>query len=362
MRKTNSSAVRRISDLSIAVGSDIGSVRNENQDRVAIVRGASGNGLPLIFGVVCDGMGGMVDGALCASIVMATFITSCYHNTDLPPKDRLFRAVMDANRTVYNQYNGTGGSTISAFLLEGGQEFWAVNVGDSRIYSLTKSLNQLTVDDTLAGQREDNASENEHLRSNELLQFVGMGQDLQPHIINLSLTSNVIEQLFILTSDGVHFLPREIIQSILTFAHEPAVAVRRLIDLSKWCGGRDNATAIVFSLDKLLDQEIKANIVEVWDAFGELQIFSELLIKVDENLSLKCSPTLPKERLPGQQESELDQKTIKQIKRNVRKSPTSKTKRAKQKNLDLDVNDISPDDNNNTIPKLIIEFKKTSEN
>src|SRR5579871_5639257 len=56
-------------DLPAILATDIGLKREENQDRVAALRlSAKQSSLPIIAVVVADGMGGMRDGARCATL------------------------------------------------------------------------------------------------------------------------------------------------------------------------------------------------------------------------------------------------------------------------------------------------------
>ncbi len=64
MRQTTNSAVRRVADLPVALATDMGLVRTENQDRIAIFRVQLTNDRPTIIAVLCDGMGGMTDEAM----------------------------------------------------------------------------------------------------------------------------------------------------------------------------------------------------------------------------------------------------------------------------------------------------------
>ena len=68
MRRTNDSAVRRVGELPVAIGTDKGRVRSENQDRAGVLRTQDDLGQTFIVGVLCDGMGGMAAGEECASL------------------------------------------------------------------------------------------------------------------------------------------------------------------------------------------------------------------------------------------------------------------------------------------------------
>ena len=68
-------AVNRSFELPVVLSSDIGLKRSENQDRVAamkILSKASG-GRVLVAVAIADGMGGMRDGAQCATKALSSF-------------------------------------------------------------------------------------------------------------------------------------------------------------------------------------------------------------------------------------------------------------------------------------------------
>jgi serine/threonine protein phosphatase PrpC len=64
--------------LSAILSSDIGLVRNENQDLIAAIRvnTPSNIGKPFFAMALLDGMGGMQDGKKCATIALSTFFYS----------------------------------------------------------------------------------------------------------------------------------------------------------------------------------------------------------------------------------------------------------------------------------------------
>jgi len=206
---------------------------------------------------------------------VAFFSRSVLENLNkVHPEQCLHLAAMYANEKIYEQYLGTGGATLSATLcMSHRNDIYWVNLGDSRIYKYAaKYLHQLTVDDTVAGQlaREPN----EYHGRNELLQFVGIGPVAEPHV---GCDFDVSEPaVYLLSSDGVHFLPSKILNQINLHASEPAMAAKRMIELAMWCGGHDNASLIVgeFSPDILTTgSEIQHDCLEVWDAFGDARFF-----------------------------------------------------------------------------------------
>lgn len=271
MRKTIASAVRRIGELPIALGSDIGNVRKENQDRVAVLKMNLDRNKTAVIVALCDGMGGMVDGSICAAQALSSFLDACLRQQNGSPATRLLKAAQEANQAVFTRHQGRGGATLSAVMYDESGGMTGVNVGDSRIYAYRERiLDRLTIDDTMAGvlHKEDEDLPN----SNELLQFIGIGKDIEPHIIEMPATGGWT----VLTSDGVHYIEKIVMALVIQHAQDPAVAVRRLVEVAKWCGGRDNASiAIVapFTIQPQLFDDPAS--IQVWDPYGELQMFVE---------------------------------------------------------------------------------------
>lgn len=274
LRKTPSSGVRRVGPIFSAMASDIGVGRDENQDRAALVRSVDYEGEPYTLVLISDGMGGMKDGGVCAASAMAAFLASFFIRSKTRSKhsEWLLGAALDANRAVFDQYFGRGGATLSVLFLRPDGSGGILNVGDTRVYGCDgASLMQLTVDDTLAGQLGDKLGTLKV--RNELLQFVGMGEDLDPHY--LSFMSSGLKS-FILTTDGVHYLDNGLMRDLVVNAEDVGVAARRLVEVAKWCGGRDNCSSVIISVEQpvvfLSSDDLDNGLCEIWDSFGDLQI------------------------------------------------------------------------------------------
>lgn len=270
-RKIARVGVREVIGMPVAIGSDIGNVRQENQDKAVVLRAQVSANKFFIVGVLCDGMGGMSNGQDCASLAVASFISSCIRNRNRSVKERLHQGAVSANIDVYQKYKGDGGATLSAFILDSDGNFEAINVGDSRIYAVRMgSLDQFSVDDTIAGQLNHQLSPS-HL-SNKLLQFIGIGEDLEPHLIDMPAV-NELEKV-LLTSDGVHYLDHGTLRSISVQNVPPIELSKRLLHVAKWCGGHDNSTVIALSdFNSFFNSSdnVKTGTVQLWDAFGDVQ-------------------------------------------------------------------------------------------
>ena len=157
------------------LNTNIGLKRIENQDRTAALYvnlgGTSKNSFYCF--VLCDGMGGMADGSAAATMAISSFLESLVLLRNEPPEKRLRQSAFYSNTVVKDAV--AGGSTMSAVLFSDSTVF-TLNVGDSRIYSKSKDgkINRHTKDDDL---KEIGGGEDERL-----LQYIGMGDGLQPHI------------------------------------------------------------------------------------------------------------------------------------------------------------------------------------
>lgn len=272
MRRTPLSGARRVMPVSAALATDVGSVREDNEDKVAILRGRDLTGRPLVLVALSDGIGGMKAGAECAALTIGCFFAAVLDaaQSSIEPEAWLSTAAFRANLAVHSKFDGSGGATLAAVLIRPGISAHWLSVGDSRVYrSNETSLTQLSVDDTIAGQLgKPNGS---GLGQTNLLQFIGMGRQLEPHI---SDADPLNKGAFLLTSDGVHYLDANWLGQVVGNSPDPGACVRRLVELAKWCGGPDNASAAYVTADIPVDAPVSAQAIgiEVWDSFGELQI------------------------------------------------------------------------------------------
>jgi serine/threonine protein phosphatase PrpC len=256
-------AINSCFGLSAVLATDIGLERTENQDRVAAMKiSASPNGRPLIAVVVADGMGGMRDGGKCATLALSSFFYALISNRGAETEKRAEAAIAYANQNVFSFANGKGGATLSAILVDHELRPLIVHVGDSRIYSFGSGapVNRLTTDDSLA--------ETVGGYGRELLQFVGMGEGLQPHLIPIVDHSRQLA----ITTDGIHFTESATLESVLKHSSALKSASERLSALARWCGGPDNASSAIVDLPSIMQEVLKSEDtgIELWDPFGSL--------------------------------------------------------------------------------------------
>jgi PPM family protein phosphatase len=268
-----------IPELAAWLGTTVGEVRPDNQDRAVVVRFTSVRRPRESFAcfALCDGMGGMTDGARCAEIALSSFLFRLTHDVNETAVEKIRAAALDANDEVYREYREKGGTTLVAIVVFPSTAA-AVSVGDSRIYSINKAkeLIQISTDDTIAGEL-NKLTELKAARSSwatfagQLTQFVGIGEGMEPRVYPIGTDLS-----YLLTSDGVHSMSPDTLNQIVSNGGSPRLAVFRLLQVSKWCGGTDNATAICVSpLRKdwsVSPHWANGDWFEVWDSNGKLEL------------------------------------------------------------------------------------------
>lgn len=240
-------------DPVMAVASTTGPHRDDNQDRVAVavLRFPQDERPKMQIAILCDGMGGLIDGAAAASEAMGAFISviALFEGT---LEQAVQRGVHAANRAVHKRLHGEGGTTLTA-VVSTSREAWCAHVGDSRLYSYgTDGLRLLTQDDTIQGAvQAHGGGGNEDVLDNRLLQFVGIGDGLTPHIQKLHRQN---DYFWILTSDGAHGLGRKVLESLLESSQNADDVVRRMIFVADALNVRDNASIAAIKQINLMDR------------------------------------------------------------------------------------------------------------
>jgi PPM family protein phosphatase len=323
--------VRSLIDPPIIMATELGK-RTENQDRVAVMRmrSASRPNHSAIAVAISDGMGGMQDGGTCASLTVAAFFEALQKFRTLPAPDRLHQATLLANETVHGFAKGRGGATLSAVVVEPSEAPFLVNVGDSRVYGDLmpskgrRTLDRLTTDDSLA--------EAFGAEDRDLLQFIGMGEGIQPHVGMVSADV----QALLLTTDGVHFLDQVLLSHIFLQADTLRQAVERLAALARWFGGSDNATIAAFAPKEILQHsaDLEEGVLEIWTPCTSIQILSSPGMPS----SMTAAPSEPEQPsvLPNSLKSKARSSRIRKAKTQKRAEQETKPK-SEQLKIEIEV-------------------------
>ncbi len=258
----------RAGALPVAWASTRGAVRKDNQDRIAVARAASG----LTVAVLADGMGGMKDGGRAAAIAAGAVMARCLSSASTSIAPLLTDAMHFANSQVFRVLGGGGGAAVvaAAWLNDAG---YIVHAGDARAYGIEAngSVGQLTVDDTVSAQLQSmgRAVSPGARQDGPLLQFVGVGEGLEPHVTEIPEGRRAL----ILASDGVYGIGAPILSWLATRVNHLQDLPERLITASEWNGGADNGTAIVIgfpSAPALLDGS-----THIWLPGSQMIMFAE---------------------------------------------------------------------------------------
>jgi serine/threonine protein phosphatase PrpC len=357
LRDGKKSGFTEVESETVVLSSVLGK-RSENQDRIIFLRvkfeEITKPSIAVL--VLCDGMGGMVSGGNCADIAISAFVASLVFNSRNILSDKLKIAVNYANQAVYENFQGRGGATLSAVACSDINEWAAVNVGDSRIYCIRDNgvIEQLTIDDTLEKQLADLNLPSPPPEFKQLLQYVGMGEGIEPRNVELKFLLNI--RWFLITSDGAHYIPEETLKPLISHAKSPKEIACRLTNLSEWLGGTDNSSVAVLDVKKdIFSRNRESNIssLEIWSVPGKAEFFSlkPMQIDVSKNEILdspKISPTKTTD-IPKQQDISQPKKSSKKKTRNDAQKINS-------------VNDHNPENGEKNsekpIPKLNIEFSE----
>jgi protein phosphatase len=238
---------------------DVGCVREENQDRVLLInppRRSEGSE-PLVLTVVADGMGGHKSGAVASQLAVDTVSTYYYEHHGDDPLALLSGAVHHANGTLHERSRTDAalegmGTTFTAVLLHAGRAYVA-HVGDSRAYRAhADGIRQLTDDHTVVAELARRgvipASEVErHPDKNIITRAVGT----QPQVLVdafMEADHVVPGDVFVLCSDGLHDLVSADEIGVTVTRVAPYAACRNLIELARQRSGHDNISVCVLAV------------------------------------------------------------------------------------------------------------------
>jgi len=243
------------SALDIGTATDVGRVREANEDSFLAVRPAGArDGEALV--AVADGMGGHKAGEVASALAVQALQQMLDDSDPTVAADALLtRGFELGNRSIWEaaaedvDKEGMGTTFVAALLNAAGQAVVA-NVGDSRAYVLAGGTAKLlTVDHTWVNQqvRAGQMTEHEARLSpfrNLLTRSLGSAPRVEIDLfMGLQLEAG---DALILVSDGVTgYLEERDFSSILHAAGDAQEAAERLVEEAVQRGGADNATAVV---------------------------------------------------------------------------------------------------------------------
>jgi serine/threonine protein phosphatase PrpC len=255
--------------ISIGTKTDVGCVREANEDSLYIALPTLGEDSPQRYGLllVADGMGGQVAGKEASEtaidIVKARFAEQSKDQMSAEAiKEFIITSFHEANQAVFERGKAKAvemGTTLTAALIDG-QQAYLGHVGDSRAYHLRgREIRQVTEDHTLAedmvkkGKATREEVRNSPMRS-MLTRSIGTKEEVaidQPMGIELEKGD-----VLLLCTDGLTNLVKE--EEILSAVHNTPdlqKACAKLVDMARKRGGHDNITVVAAEFEDL--QRIK---------------------------------------------------------------------------------------------------------
>lgn len=239
------------------VSTDIGVVRNENQDRAAIW-----NKDNITLAVLCDGMGGHYGGSEASSLTILAFERSFEDKFDTSKVDQVSisnwftdtvkraKSLMNIKARQNDLFSDMGTTLTAAIINHDTKNIQIINVGDSRTYILTDTLRQITIDHNLQNyyMREHNYSLRKASKlknAKGLVSALGPTKRTQVEAFIVAPSANA--KMVVLTSDGIHDYVSEIVfEQILNDDSINLVEKEeKLIDVAKRNNSLDNLTIAI---------------------------------------------------------------------------------------------------------------------
>ena len=234
--------------------------RDQNEDDRLIIPSKVGS-RKVLLAAVFDGMGGTDAGEVASKMAREGFERWFFEDLEKSlkgypsaTKEVLIELLEEINQKIYNYEteNGKSSGSTAAVILIYGDEYIAVNVGDSRIYKFGSKNIQITKDQTLAQIEVDrgNLTPEEALndkRSHTLTQSLGQEDKLEPDFFKGKCKKG---DSFLICSDGMYNRVGidEMNEVIKDRDLNTKEKLTELAILSKSEGEKDNITGILIEI------------------------------------------------------------------------------------------------------------------
>lgn len=241
--------------MKISAKSDIGKVRQNNQDSYAAGE-LPGN---VAWAVVCDGMGGAAGGNVASATAVKSIsekIATCYHNgmSDSSVRNLLLSAVESANAVVYdaagkNESLYGMGTTVVAVIINS-DRVYAASVGDSRVYIVSDNLFQVTTDHSVVQNMVDNGEITKeeakyHPKKNVITRALGIESEIRTDFFQEEIDKD--KDVVLLCTDGLtNYIDESDLFETVKNSSRYEIA-DNLVKTANDNGGGDNITVVALS-------------------------------------------------------------------------------------------------------------------
>ncbi|MBW2253442.1 MAG: serine/threonine-protein phosphatase [Deltaproteobacteria bacterium] len=242
--------------LTIAAISDVGRVRNNNEDSQGHAWLPDGS----LFVIVADGMGGHEAGEVASGLAVQVVEDVVTRDPEDDPRKRLHDALLEANAAILDEGSRSGtrgmGTTAITAVLKG-QQVYIAQIGDSRCYHIRRGqLAWRSLDHTRVQMLVDNGEITDeeartHPEAGMLTRALGHdrmadGRPLEPDVIPEPLWLETQDAL-LLCSDGLHDLLEDWEISETVAGRTPDEAAGMLVEAACERGGHDNVTVTIIT-------------------------------------------------------------------------------------------------------------------
>lgn len=229
---------------------DTGILRDMNQDYFFASDTPVGN-LPNLY-IVADGMGGHKAGEYASRYTIERIVASVSRSPGDEPVVILKEAIKKANELLIvesredESKRGMGTTIVAATVY--GSHMYVANVGDSRLYVISKDIRQITKDHSLVEEMvrlgEMNETEaREHPDKNIITRAIGAVENVEPDFFEVDFVPG---DVVLLCSDGLtNMVDNAQIHGIIQEHMTLESKVSTLINMANRNGGRDNITVIM---------------------------------------------------------------------------------------------------------------------
>lgn len=236
---------------------DIGCVRNENQDTFLMKQEND-----RLFALVCDGMGGPNGGSIASrhtADLICDVITGNMTSLDIEEFKKAYTySVTKANdqlmeiATKDDKYKGMGTTAVAAYIIQ--NKCVIANIGDSRAYHFTNDrIKQISHDHSMVQEFIDGGKltvdeARNHPNKNIITRAIGAYDKVEPDFFDIELNN---DSVILLCSDG---LTNMLDDSEILFELDTASSVEScagtLVEMAKERGGKDNITVLLIDMSK----------------------------------------------------------------------------------------------------------------
>lgn len=230
---------------------DVGRNRSVNQDYIFSSTEPVGS-LENLF-IVADGMGGHNAGDFASRFVveyLAAFFSKKYEDKDV--HSILKEGIRNANRQLYQKASesislkGTGTTLVVATVK--GNVLYVANIGDSRLYLLRESLEQVTkdhsyVEELVALGKMKRGSRDYQEKKNIITRAIGTSESVDIDLFAMKLRSR---DTILMCSDGLSNMVDEFEMEYIIRSEDGVRAkAESLVDAANRSGGKDNISVIL---------------------------------------------------------------------------------------------------------------------